>query len=218
MPACTNLARDIDERAMQAYEQVKKMNLTWTPLVDRMDNAVNRMYGVPPAVHCIVDIDGRIAAHMSGKEPYPVDTLKMLAENDGRLPGSRPNVVEPYPGYPPAWHTATVSSLDAFHNLLVFYRKQGRWRDALQLMGQHRHHLVKENSPLISYALEVLADAAEEGKGDPAWIRLLAKHMQDRELDAEVSTSVQALLDKLDKLPGGGARGVNANKGPKATR
>lgn len=182
VPSCTNLARDIHERAMQAYEQVKKMDLTWTPLVDRMDNAANRMYGVPPAIHCVIDIDGRVVVRMSGKKPYPEDVLKTLAENDGRLPASMPNAVEPHPGYPPAWHTATVSSRDAFHNLLAFYHKQERWQDALQLMGQHRHHVVSQNSTLVLYALEVLTDAAEKGKGDPAWIRLLAEHMGNDDL------------------------------------
>ena len=218
MPACTNLARDIHERAMQAYEQVKKMNLTWTPLVDRMDNAVNRMYGVPPAVHCVVDIDGRIAVHMSGKKPYPVDVLKMLAENDGRLPGSTPNAVESHPGYPPGWHTTTASRLDPFHNLLAFYRKQGRWEDALQLMGQHRHHLVKQNPSLIPCALEVLTDVAEEGKGDPAWIRLLAEHIQDKKLDAEMPARMQVLFQKLDKLTGAGVGRAHENQELKATQ
>jgi len=212
------LARDIHERAMQAYEQVKKMNLTWTPLIDRMDNAVNRMYGVPPAVHCIVDIDGRIAVHTSGKKPYPVDVLKMLAENDGRLPGSKPNPVEPHSGQPPAWHTATVSRLDAFHNLLAYYHKQGRWRDALQLMGQHRHHLLSQNPSLIPYALEVLAEAAEGGRGDPAWIRLLAKHMLNDEPDAEVSDALQVLIHKLDEFTEGDVRSVDANKELNATQ
>lgn len=218
MPGCTNVARDIHERAMQALEQVKKMNLTWTSLVDRMDNAANRMYGVPPAVHCIVDIDGRIAVHISGKKPYPVDVLKMLAENYGRLPASKPNPVEPHPGYPPAWHTATVSSRDAFHNLLAFYHKQERWKDALQLMGQHRDHLVKQKPTLIPYALEVLRDAAEEGKGDPAWIRLLAKHIQSEELDAEMAARLRVLFQKLDKLTGAGVQRANANKELRATR
>ena len=203
---------------MQTYEQVKKMNLTWTPLVDRMDNAANRMYGVPPAIHCVIDIDGRVVVHMSGKKPYPADVLKTLAENGGRLPASMPNPVEPHPGYPAAWHTATVSSRDAFHNLLAFYHKQGRWRDALQLMGQHRHHLVSQDSTLILYAMEVLTDAAEEGKGDPAWICLLAEHMRNNELDAVVSARLQVLLQKLGKLTGGDERRVNANTEPKATR
>ncbi len=176
------------------------MDLSWRPLVDRMDNAANRMYGVPPAVHCIVDIDGRIAAHASGKKAYPVDVLKMLAENNGRLPGAKPNPVEPHPGYPAGWHTATISSRDAFGNLLAFYHKQGRWQDALQLMGQHRHHLVGKEPSLILNALEVLTDAAEEGRGDPAWIRLLAKHIRSRELDAEMSARLQVLFGKLDKL------------------
>ena len=185
------------------------MNLTWTPLVDRMDNAVNRMYGVPPAVHCIVDIDGRIAVHESGKKPYPVDVLKMLSENNGRLPASKPNPVEPHSGYPAAWHTATVSNGDAFHNLLAFYHQQDRWQDALQLMGQHRHHLVRQKPSLILYALEVLTDAAEEGKGDPAWIRLLAKHVRSKELDGEMSARLQVLFQKLDELTGAGVRRVN---------
>jgi hypothetical protein len=199
VPDCKNVARDIHERALQSYEQVKKMNLTWTALIDRMDNAVNRMYGVPPAIHCIVDIDGRIAAHQSGKKPYPADVLKMLAENNGRLPDSKPNAVKPHPGCPAAWHTATISNRDAFHNLLAFYRKQGRWPDALQLMGQHRHHLVRQKPSLIPYALEVLTDAAEQGKGDPAWIRLLAKHIRSKEPDAEMSAGLQVLFQKLDK-------------------
>ncbi len=218
VPDCKNVARDIHERAMQSYEQVKKMNLSWTPLIDRMDNAANRMYGVPPAVHCIVDIDGRIAVHQSGKKPYPVDILKMLAENNGRLPGSKPDPVKPHPGYPAGWHTATISSRDGFHNLLAFYHKQRRWKDALQLMGQHRHHLVRQKPSLILYALEVLTDAAKEGKGDPAWIRLLAKHIRSKDPDAEMSARLQVLSKKLDKLTRAGVRRVDANQELKVTR
>jgi hypothetical protein len=84
---------------------------------------------------------------------------------------------------------------------LAFYRKQGRWQDALQLMGQHRHHLVSQNPPLCSFVLGVLTEATEEGVGDPAWIRLLAEHMRG-ELDTEVSASLQVLLQRLDKLVG----------------
>jgi len=201
---------------MQTYEQVKKMNLSWTPLVDRMDNSVNRMYGVPPAIHCIVDIDGRIAVHQSGKKPYPVDVLNLLAENNGRLPGSKPDPIATYPGYPAGWHTATISSRDAFGNLLAFYHKQRRWPDALQLMGQHRHHLVKRRPSLILYALEVLTDAAEQGKGNPTWIRLLAEHIRSKEPDGEMAARLQVLLQKLDKLTEAGVRRVSANKEPKA--
>lgn len=204
VPDCKNVARDIGERAMQSYEQVKKMDLSWTALIDRMDNEVNRMYGVPPAIHCIIDIDGRVAVHTSGKKPYPVDVLKLLAENNGRLPGSKPKPIAPHPGYPAGWHTATISNRDAFGNLLAFYHKQERWPDALQLMGQHRHHLVKRKPSLIPCALEVLTDAAEEGRGDPAWIRLLAEHIRSKEPDAEMNARLRVLLQKLDKLAGAG--------------
>ncbi len=69
-------------------------------------------------------------------------------------------------------------------------------------MGQHRHHLVKRESSLILYALEVLTDAAEEGRGDPEWIRLLAEHIRSREPDAETAARLQVLSQKLDKLTG----------------
>lgn len=182
-----------------------------------MDNAANRIYGVPPAIHCVIDIDGRVVVHMSGKKPYPEDVLKTLAENGGRLPASIPNAVEPHPGHPAAWHTATISNRDAFHNLLAFYHKQGRWQDALQLMGQHRHHLVSQNSTLTLYAMELLTDAAEEGKGDPGWIRLLAEHIRNNSLDAEASARLQVLVQKLGKETGGDERRVDANKESKAT-
>ena len=103
------------------------------------------------------------------------------------------NCVEPMANHPAGWGTATTSDRNAFHNLLAFYHKQKRWADALQLMGQHRHHLAKENPSLITYAVDVLTDASGKGKGDAAWIRLLAEHIRNAGPDAETSAKLKAL-------------------------
>lgn len=199
VPGCTNLARDIHERAMQAYEQNQKMGFSWIPLIDRMDNAVNRMYGVPPAVHCVVDIDGRVVAHRSGKQPFPEDILEKLASNGGRLPGARPRPLASEAGYPPGWYTHTDSKPEALHRLLVFYHKQERWQDALQLLGQHRHHLDGRHAALLGDALRMMRHAAETDTADAAWIRLLCAHIRER-LQTPVPADLERLLHAAEAL------------------